>query len=253
MTLGTFAPKGQTAHPDPTGLRSTLIRAIQDASANTPRSLQRTVGPSEIGTPCVRQLAFKLDRTEPARSVDHDPLPSILGTAFHTWAAEAMDRQNQLLVEAGKKPRWLIEQRVRVGPGMAGSADLFDTETGCVLDWKALGNTTYTQYVNEGPSRSYRVQAHCYGAGFVNAGYTVNRVAIVLLGRAKRLSDMHIWSEPFDPQIAADALERAGTVATLLENGVEPMRFPSTPGGACHYCQFKGRVEDGYCPGKNPQ
>lgn len=251
MTLGTFAPKGQTAHPDSTGLRSTLIHAIRDASANAPRSLQRAVGPSEVGTPCSRQLAFKLSRTEPARDVDHDPMPSIIGTATHDWLAEAMVRQNRLLVAAGKPARWLVEQRVRVGPGLGGSADLFDIETGCVFDWKVLGNTTYAQYTAEGPSRPYRVQTHCYGAGFVNAGYTVNRVAIVFLGRAKRLSDMHIWSEPFDPQVATDALARAGTVASLLESGVAPMRFPATPStGTCRWCPFKGRVEDGYCSGK---
>lgn len=77
-------------------------------------------------------------------------------------------------------------------------------------------NKIRTQYKPKGPGQQYRTQAHLYGAGFANAGYQVNRVAIFFLTRDGMITDRHMWSEQFRPDVAAEALARANTVADLL-------------------------------------
>ncbi len=132
--------------PDETGLRDLIIDNIRHAADNAPRSLQRHIGPSQVGTPCDRQLAYYLAGTRESRSF-MDPWPSIVGTATHVWLADAMENHNQRLIAEGKPPRWHLEKRVSVGLGMSGSCDCFDEVTGTVLDWKILGNTQYAKYV----------------------------------------------------------------------------------------------------------
>lgn len=251
MPLGNLPVRPHMVHAaaDETGLRSEIIRVVRFAADNAPRSLQRRVGPSEVGTPCARQLGYKVSDHPPApgRDTMHDPWPSILGTATHAWLAEAFELANVTAEREGKAAPWHLEQRVDVGLGLNGSCDCFHEPSGVVLDWKILGDTQYRKYTTEGPSETYRVQAHCYGLGWLRAGYVVNRVGIGFFGRAKKLSDLHIWSEPFDLDVALRALKRLRTVQQLVASGVEPTRLPIAPGGACYFCQFRGRPEDGFC------
>lgn len=252
MALGSLPPPKQVQHADATGLRSEIIHSIRNFATNAPRNLQRAVGPSEVGTPCARQLAFKMTPTiERARDL-HDPWPSIIGTATHAWLADCFTHANNLARQAGQAPSWHLERRVDVGFGLQGSCDCFHEPTGTVLDWKILGETQYRKYTTEGPSETYRTQAHCYGLGYLRLGYRVTKVGIGFFGRSKRLSDLHIWSEPFDLDIALRALKRMRQVQELVQHGVHPMRIPATPGGACYFCEFRGEAADGLCPGKEP-
>lgn len=245
------APTRRASKPDETGLRDLIIDGIRYAADNAPRSLQKHIGPSQVGTSCDRQLAYRLDHTPETRSF-MDPWPSIVGTAVHAWIADALEIQNQLLISKGQPPRWHLEKRVDVGLGLNGSCDCYDEVTGCVLDWKILGNTQYTKYVKEGPSDEYRVQAHCYGLGYARAGYEVKRVGIGFFGRAKTLNDLHIWSEPFDPDVAIQALARMKFTQEALDNGATPLDIPAAPGAVCFFCPFKRHGDDEnackYCP-----
>lgn len=251
MVLTRMASPGRRAsRPDETGLRDIIIDSIKDAAENAPRSLQKHIGPSQVGTPCQRQLAYHLAGTKESRSF-MDPWPSIVGTAVHAWIADAMERQNQLLIADGKPARWHLEKRVDVGLGLSGSCDCFDEITGTVLDWKILGNTQYTKYVKEGPSETYRVQAHCYGLGYARAGFEVKRVGIGFFGRAKTLNDLHIWSEPFDANVAIAALARMQKTNEALAAGAEPIDIVAAPGAVCFFCPFKRGTDDEacrYCP-----
>ena len=237
----------RASKPDETGLRDLIIDSIRHAADNAPRSLQKKIGPSQVGTPCDRQLAYHLDGTPESRSF-MDPWPSIVGTAVHAWLADAMELQNQILISQGKKPRWHLERRVDVGLGLTGSADCFDEETGCVIDWKVAGNTQYTKYIREGPSEVYRVQSHCYGLGYVRAGFDVKRVAIGFFGRAKTLNDLHIWSEEFDPDVAIAALARMQDITEKLAAGIKPLDIVASPGAVCFFCSFKSRDGDPCSP-----
>lgn len=248
MALGVLVPRNSdiTAAADETGLRTPIIHIIKERANNAPRSLQRAIGPSQVGTPCARQLAFQMSELPPTRDL-HDPWPSIVGTAVHNWLADCFDAANP---PWPTDPIWITERRVEVGLGLGGSCDVFHAPTGTVLDWKVLGDSQYRKYTTEGPSPTYRTQAHCYGLGYLNAGYAVTRVGICFLGRAKKLSALHIWSEPFDPMIAVKALARMQVVQKLSAAGVEPMKIPETAGGHCFFCSFKSASadgSDGYC------
>ena len=252
MALASLPPsRRRIVKPDETGLRDIIIDNIKYASNNAPRSLQRHIGPSQVGTPCARQLAYQLAGTQESRSFN-DPWPSIVGTAVHAWIADAMETHNQLLISKGLKPRWHLERRVDVGLGLQGSCDCYDEVTGTVLDWKILGNTQYAKYVKDGPSETYRVQAHCYGLGYARAGYDVTRVGIGFFGRAKTLNDLHIWSEPFDANVAIAALARMKNTQDQLDSGVTPLDIVAAPGAVCFFCPFKRGGDDEsqcqYCP-----
>lgn len=249
MALGALAPSKQAEHADATGLRSEIIHTIKNFANNAPRSLQRAVGPSQVGTPCTRQLGYLMSDVEPSRDV-HDPWPSILGTATHAWLADAFMHANNVARQQGLPTPWHLERRVDVGFGLRGSCDCFHEPSGTVLDWKILGDTQYRKYASGEMSETYRKQSHLYGLGYVRAGYTVTTVAIGMFGRAKRLSDLHIWSEPFDIELALRALDRMRKVQVLLQCGVAPLRIPATPGSACYFCSFKGDPDKGLCPGK---
>lgn len=255
MALTLVPPSKADVHAraDETGLRTPLIEAIKAFAANAPRSLQKAVGPSQVGTPCARQLAFQLSDMDPTRDV-HDPWPSIVGTAVHAWLAEAMEYANTV----AREQVWITERRVDAGWGLRGSCDVFHVPSGTVLDWKVLGDSQYTKYTNQGPSETYRTQANVYGLGFKNSGYEINRVGIVFLGRAKPLSGMHIWSEPFDQLRALKAVRRLIKLKSIMAARVEgmatnPMRIPETPGNHCFFCSYKTATpdgSDGYCCSK---
>lgn len=250
MVLGALPPPKQFEHPDETGLRAEIIRSIRGFATNAPRNLQRAVGPSEVGTPCARQLAYKMTPSiERSRDL-HDPWPSIIGTATHAWLADAFTHANNMSRQQGLAPVWHLERRVDVGFGLTGSCDCFHEPTGTVLDWKILGETQYRKYTTEGPSETYETQADCYGLGYVRAGYVVRRVGIGFFGRSKRLSDLHIWSKPFDLNNALRALKRMRQVQELVQHDVHPLRIPATPGGACYFCEFRGDPAEGLCSGK---
>ena len=125
-----------TAPDDP--LRSELISMILARDAATPRHLQKELGPSEVAHPCMKRMAFGL--MDVARcNPPYDPLPSIIGTATHKWLDSAAQPANMV---AGRQ-RWLTETRVNVTPGLAGSCDLYDTDTATVIEldheaWEGL-------------------------------------------------------------------------------------------------------------------
>ena len=234
----------EAAKIDDTGLRKPILATIEAFAANAPRSLQRAVGPSQVGTPCARQLAFAVSDRGGTRNF-HDAWPSIVGTACHAWLADAFDWANTITPGT-----WLTEQRVDVGFGLRGSSDVFHVPSGTVIDWKVLGDTQYRKYVTEGvEGTTYEVQTHCYGLGFMRAGYVVNRVAIAFFGRAKSLHDLHIWSAPFNPDIALRALDRMRTIQRVIASGADPMRITETPGSHCFFCTARSANDgkDGYC------
>jgi len=254
MAIELLTPTKAQVHrnADETGLRSEILTTIKAHAAGSARSMQKRIGPSQVGTPCHRRLAFEMSDLPGTRDLN-DPWPSILGTAAHAWLADCFAAANPVYPNP---PIWLLESRVDVGFGLRGSSDVFHVPTGCVVDWKVLGSTTYDKYTQctkesptGSPSEEYRVQAHCYGMGFARAGYTVNRVAIAFFGRAKPLSALHIWSEPWRPEVALRALDRMTKVEEYLGRGHHPNTLAAVPGGSCFFCSFRSANggKDGYC------
>ena len=173
-----------------------LTQIIEHAILNTPRNQQVTIGPSSLGSACDRCLIIELANQQPP-----DPyapwLPTI-GTAVHEWLETALIRH---LMDTGTD-RWMPEGRVTVGTidgtPVIGHSDLYDTHTGTVIDYKVVGAMSLRQARAEGPKLTYQRQAHLYGRGWVNAGRSVDTVAIWYLPRnGMRITDGLYWQEAY--------------------------------------------------------
>lgn len=198
----------------PQTTRDDLLWIIKDAIANHPRSLQKVIGPSEIGTPCTRKLGHKLAGT-PEREHGTPWRPTV-GTAVHQWLHDVVDAYEATRAAQGLPRRFHTEQSVEPGDidgtPVRGSCDLFDAVTGGVVDYKIPGPTSLKK-ARGGPSETYRIQAHLYGLGWQRRGHDVKFVAISYLPSAGELHQAVFWSEPFDAATAEAALTRASGIA----------------------------------------
>lgn len=192
---------------------------IENAIVNHPRSLQKRIGPSEIGNPCDHCVAAKLAGwQETERGI---PWLTTIGTAVHAWCEDVVnlhESNRNALHTTGR--RWLSEQKVMVGhiggAEVWGSTDLVDVVTGVVIDFKVVGPTTLRS-AKAGPEAKYRVQADLYAKGWNDAGHRIDHVAIAYLPRnAQSLDDAIWWTAPHDRGRAERALERANQLHTNL-------------------------------------
>lgn len=241
MTVGTFFGTEADAGE---ALRQDIIAMIKARDEATPRHRQLELGPSELGHPCMRKLAYGLMQT-PRCNPSFDPLPSIIGTATHKWLESAAMHANEVL---GRK-RWHVETRVNPAPWLSGSCDLYDADTATVIDYKIPGAGRFKTY-SKHMSEVYRTQVHLYGKGFRNAGLAVETVSVMLIPRGGMLSSSKLWSEPYDESIALAALGRREQVAMLLNDfQVEgnPDRFAwfARSGPDCSFCSWWAAQPDG--------
>jgi hypothetical protein len=189
------------------------LDVIRDSIMNQPRSLQKRIGPSELGAECQHCLACKVAGVEqiPEKKI---PWASYVGTACHEAFAEIFETTTK---DTG---RWESEKRVTVGrvggTPISGTCDLFDIKTGTVLDFKFLG-TASLRAAKAKPKAVYRTQVHLYGKGWENAGHKVRNVALMMFPRtAATVQDTLIWHEPYQPEIAEQALARANELHASL-------------------------------------
>src|SRR4051812_25450120 len=239
---------------DPELLFAEIKHIISGAIDNHPRSQQKRIGPSEIGDPCARRIAYKLIETPEARTLPTPWRPTV-GTAVHSWLEEKFAEHNQATHDALGVSRFLIEQRVNAGPcagaDLEGSTDLYDRVTATSIDWKVIGPTSHKKLradvnAGRGPRPEYRVQLHTYGLGFTLRGLPVDRVMLIGLPAAGELDDAVMWSEPFDATIAQTAMTRVDRIHALTTT-LGPAAFTVTNGalavvGAGHLAE----------PGGNP-
>lgn len=222
---------------DPSYVRDELLWAIKEAIAAHPRSQQVAIGPSEIGDPCARRIGYKmLNHAELNEQVNW---PATIGTAGHAWLEPAMEAQNRWL---GVR-RFLMEETVYVGDvagqPIFGHCDLRDQATAGVVDWKFVGATPLRNYKANGPGRQYRAQAHLYGRGWALRGDPVDWVGIMFLPRSGELDDAVWWHEPYDEQIALDALQRATGIHLATQTlGIAALDALPTADAYCHKCPY---------------
>lgn len=210
-----------------------LDRIVYEISEH-PRSQQRRIGPSEVGTPCDRELIAKLAGLRaPARGPAWKPA---VGTAVHAQLEE------WFTTPEAKHAGYLAETRVTVGTiggtDISGTCDLF-TGT-AVVDWKCVAPSRLTKYKATGPGEQYRIQAHLYGRGFELLGTAPEIVMIAFLPRDGELTDAYWWWEPFQPEIAVAALERAERLRSLaITIGAEQAMalFDPCESPWCSWCQ----------------
>lgn len=197
--------------------KASILAVIEDAITNHPRSLQTTIGPSEIGTECDHCLAAKLAGWREVR--DGSPWLPTVGTAVHTWIEEkAFLRQ---AFDSFGRPRYLMERKVAVGDidgvEVTGSTDLVDLVRGMTWDWKIVGKTTLTS-AKAGPSQRYKVQQMLYARGWRRLGVLITHVGIAYLPRNEvSLRKAVLWTAEYDEALAVEALARADAMARNLK------------------------------------
>jgi len=230
-------------------LRDRLAGIIRAHSNRNPRSAVAAIGPSEVGEACSRRLAYRMlgwDKTNDTS----DPWPSISGTAIHAWLADAFvtDPDN-----------WLVEHRVQVRTGLAGTVDLFDKINGIVIDHKCVGATSMKRATSSGPSEQQLVQINLYALGLEREGYTVNKVALAFYPLGGSLTGLHIWIGDYQPQIALDAINRLDLTTNLvlmLDPEKHPERMsaiPASPSSKCSWCPWYLPSSNDFavgCPGE---
>jgi hypothetical protein len=232
-----------------TELRQILI----DYEAQRPRTMQKALGPSELGTPCQQQIARKLAGA-PRRPITEPTWAPFQGTAVHASMEDVVAFWNAQL----GRERWLAEDRLIVDPGpghypaVEGNGDAFDTDHAMVVDWKHVGTTALKKLrtakrmgkpPREQVSAEYRAQAHLYGLGHANKGRDVRSVRLVLLARSWKYDDSDEWTEPYNEAIATWYLERYWAVVDLVDQLDIASRpdnvalVPAVPGN-CGFCPY---------------
>lgn len=196
---------------------------LESDARNAPRTLQKRIGPSELGVDCDRCLVNKLAGT-PTVGDDAPWLPWV-GTAVHAAIEDAVMRSMLAEQKAGLSDmdEWIVEGELTVGEvdgkPITGHADLFHVPTGTVIDHKIVGSTTLRKVGARGlgTSRTYQRQAHLYGRGYTLAGHTVRAVVIDFYPRnGMSLATGRQFIAPYDEQVALDALERANRFASWI-------------------------------------
>lgn len=199
---------------------------IREHDAARPRSRQTAIGMSAIGHPCARRNVYLLNgapKTNPG-----DPLAAWIGTAVHAQLAEALEAH-----DAG----WLTEVPVEVpGYGLTGNVDAWHPAHGIVLDWKVVGETTLRKVRASGPGQQYRYQIHTYAMA-LDMRHPVETVAIAFVPRSGRMASVHMWSEPYDQEVAEAALRRLEQLRIVAPLGPA---FAPTGGDPllCSWCPY---------------
>jgi hypothetical protein len=228
----------------------------RDSSDN--RSAQKTLGPSEAGTPCDRQIAMKLLGIEPVNP--QESWAPFVGTAVHEELARMFEWAN-----GAGSGRFVTEMSVSFGNPFVprGTLDLLDRVLYMVDDHKLMGRWSLEQLRKEGPTETYRKQLQIYGLGAELAGEVVREVALIAWPRQEStLNKLFVHVEPYDRRVAQEALDRVARIAQEVESKTgpgtprQPLRvaqgFEARDDGACKWCPFSNprdeRFERG-CPG----
>jgi hypothetical protein len=239
-------------------VKRSLIEVIRWADEQNPRSKQIAIGPSEIGDPCDRRVAYRLAQME-AVNRTFDPWAAIVGTALHSWLEDAFQAWN------GTHPGspWATETPVVLTDFVKGRSDLYHSDWQCVIDHKGAGPDVMRKYRKDGPPPGYIVQVQCYGYGYEKLGIPVRKVALAFYPRAGWLRDLYVWTSDYDRSVAEEALARLSRIATellsadILNRGHRWENVPASPSNACGFCPMyvpdrdpdRGADENG-CPGR---
>jgi hypothetical protein len=227
---------------DPAEVASALLAEVGAMTRSNPRSAQRRIGPSGLGHPCDRWVAYTVAGKEP---VNQNPWAwkAAIGTAVHAALAEHFTTRS-----TGPGPaRYLVEGTVEVGDslgeGVTGSCDLYDRATGSVVDWKITTKNKIKELTRRdrqgltgagivGPE--YHAQAHAYGVGWTRRGLPVRHVHIIFIPRDGDITDAYTWHEPLNPQVVIDALNRVSGI-TLAVRTLGDAAFTALPTTE-HFC-----------------
>lgn len=239
-----------------------IFYAYTNRNSSDNRSAQKTLGPSEIGSPCDRQLAMKLLGIKPVNP--QEGWAPFVGTAVHAELAKMFDWAN-----GQGSGRFVTEMPLTFGSDLVprGTADLLDRMLFMLDDHKLMGRWSLDKLIKEGPSDTYRIQAHTYGLGAEQAGEKIKYVAIIAWPRQESsLDKLYVHVEKYDRKIALDAIKRVEAIAAEVNrqygnaalndegpSGAMESAQTFSAGDDCKWCPFYLPKDKGFtsgCPGK---
>jgi hypothetical protein len=249
LTLANFAASVPVMSGGNTPYAARYARVLREVAIRgarrSPRSVQRALGPSELGHTCHRLVIGKMSGQQITNHVA-DPWPSIVGTAVHALLAQYFENEN--LIDGMR--RWITEAKVAANVLLAnpGTADLYDAHEYNLVDHKVLGPTTMAKVQSAaGPPWHYVVQMLIYAQGYRDLGYRVDRVILAAWPRtAPTLDSMYCWERPHVPavdddilrQVAALTATRRQVANSVLARRIPIEAVPRTPGEECFYCPW---------------
>lgn len=232
------APQPKPTDPESYALERSLISLIQLGAATSHRSQQHVIGISEIGRICERQIAYKLNDTEPSNLTD--PLRALVGTGWHLAMKEMFTR-----LDAGSG-RFLVEHDVRFR-GIPGTYDLYDRMTRTLIDWKTVLLAKLKSIRYNGPQSAHVVQLQTYAATLIIAGEKPIAAALAYVPVDGVLDELHVWRTGLDPSVADKAVDRVNAI-----DGRLPSTVNATYTDLCSWCDYyqpESTDIDAACPG----
>ncbi len=217
----------------------------------SPRDLQKTIGASELGSPCTYCVGQVLLANHKSKGFSPWWLAARLGTAVH------LDLDH---TAAEHLPHTIREQRVHLGElpdygVVSSSPDLYDPETETVVDWKTTereklklyklvkaqpdASTTETTALSEARFTidKYRGQIMSYGRGLTMAGHTVRNVSLAFICRdGKTDDDIWSWDMAYDPDYAEHVWRRLELLWDYIREGGDPDTLTKHP--FCRTCNY---------------
>lgn len=219
-----------------------LRRVVHEQANNSARTLQRHLGPSELGSPCDRQVVGKFAGLPTTNHVV-DPWASVIGTAVHAWLADAFIADN-----ARHGTRWAAEKQVTPHPDHSGTGDLYDGWEQAVVDHKVLGESSLDKVrASSGPPIKYVVQLMLYGRGFRLMGLPVKRIVLAAYPRTKHTLDgLYVWEQasgpqddPFLEEVFKLTTHRKQLAKALMRKEINFTDVPASPDDTeCFFCPF---------------
>lgn len=194
------------------GVWPTIREHIVDMVTNQPRSLQREIGPSELGTQCLHCLARKLTGHSTAEIRDVAWLPFI-GTSVHAQFEHMFGA-----LDGYETERTVLVGNLTDARPITGSIDLWDEHNSATCDWKIVGNSTLDDARRHGPSQQYKIQASLYGIGMSHTHPVTTSCIFYLPRNQPSLDAGWIYETPFDPNPGQWALARARLILTLYDS-----------------------------------
>jgi hypothetical protein len=259
-TAGAFAPvnliEGPMTPSDQAALKMvyTLYREVQ-ATMDTERSRQQTIGISEYGSDCRKCVARKLSGLYIKNA---DPSwKAQVGTFIHGgledhFVEKFVATQHPDAVPTDDHPLFFSERRVEVmrykSLVLGGSCDLYvqGASFGLVDDWKTQGPKKLLETGRGKVTRAYRVQMHTYGFGYELLGFKPTHVVLYALPRDGELWQAKPVFDRYNRQLVLDELadlQRMIDAAEIV--GWETLIAATPRAGWCMDCdRFERQDED---------
>ena len=212
----------------------TVPDLIVSQDAGRPRSQQKTLGPSNLSTPCARKIGYQVLDVPPVTPSTVN-LAAWVGTGIHEQMELACAAENK----RAKAKVWETEIRcqIPIKPPIQCHVDAYYHPTYTALDGKSVGPSALQKYRRQTPI-NYETQIDLYGLLAVLSGkFRVDNVGIGYLPRNGDLSDIHVYTRPWNQERADAAIKRYEQI--LAATGAGAAVLPLLPtAGDCRFCRW---------------